>query len=63
MPSRTRSDSFLRSIGPRKLTDEEHRAYVLLCIEEGSLDSGEGIADRLLDRLRRKREGKPGPSP
>jgi hypothetical protein len=59
MPSRTRSDAFLRSIGPRKLTNAEHRAYVLLSIEEGSLDSGEGITDRLLARLRRKREGKP----
>lgn len=54
MNQRKKSDAYLRSIGPRRLTDEEHRAYVSLCIEEGSLDSGERIVDYLLDRLRRK---------
>jgi hypothetical protein len=61
MTNRARSDAFLKARWPRKLTDEEHRAYVLLCLEEGSLDTGEGIADRLLTSLglRRKQEGKP----
>ena len=55
MTDRTKSDAYLRAIGPRPLTPEEHDRYIELCIEEGSIDTGEGIQDKLLVMLEEKR--------
>lgn len=63
MTNRTRSDAYLKEIGPRPLTEDEHRRYVEICIEEGSLDTGEGIQDHILASLEKKRQPHNSPSP
>jgi hypothetical protein len=53
---REKSDAFLKARWPRKLTEEEHRAYVLLCIEEGSLGTGGGVTDFLFHQFQQERK-------
>ena len=53
---RAKSDAFLQARWPRKLTDEEHRAYVLLSIEEGSLGTGGGVTDCLVHQFQKERK-------
>jgi hypothetical protein len=46
----------LQARWPRKLTEEEHRAYVLLSIEEGSLGTGGGVTDFLFHQFQKERK-------
>ena len=63
MYNREKSDTYLRSIGPRPLTEAEHRKYVEISIEEGSLGTGKGVQDYLLASMQRDLQAKKASPP